>query len=235
MKIYNYKEGTNEFLSEGTAKPNPLEPGKYLIPRNATTIEPTLIPKENETLVFENNQWIIKEDYRNIKVYNNEFKEGKEITELGPLPEGFSLTQPTSEYAILENNNWIEDIELIRSNKKQEVDNKRDEILSSGISYNFPDGVGIIQTRDQKDERNIQANTSAAQAYIMLNQPQTEMKFRDMEDVIHTMTATQMLEMCLYVKSYGQSIYEKSWQIKDEIKNIQDVEVLKNYIVNFEV
>ena len=42
MKIYHYNvEGI--FTSEGVANPSPLEPGKYLVPAKATTVEPIAV------------------------------------------------------------------------------------------------------------------------------------------------------------------------------------------------
>lgn len=40
MKIYNYHPQTHAFVDIGFADPDPLEPGKYLIPSYATNIMP---------------------------------------------------------------------------------------------------------------------------------------------------------------------------------------------------
>ncbi|OPZ77954.1 MAG: hypothetical protein BWY78_00799 [Alphaproteobacteria bacterium ADurb.Bin438] len=58
MIIYNYDELTKEFLYSETALKNPLEEGKYLIPKNATTLA---LPKfhEDETVKFIDNAWLV--------------------------------------------------------------------------------------------------------------------------------------------------------------------------------
>lgn len=93
MKIYNYHPTAFEFLHESIADPDPLDKGKFLIPANATTKEPPKV-KEGHVLVFENNEWIEKENHKGKIIYTNENKEGYQITELGALPENSSLIAP---------------------------------------------------------------------------------------------------------------------------------------------
>lgn len=40
MKIFHFDELTGELLGEGEARPDPMEPGRFLIPAWATTVEP---------------------------------------------------------------------------------------------------------------------------------------------------------------------------------------------------
>ena len=93
MKIYNYHPVTKEFLSESTADKSPLEPGVFLIPANAARIIPPEIG-ENQTAVFENNEWVIKPDFRGKAGFHKETKEEITITEIGELPEYFTEAQP---------------------------------------------------------------------------------------------------------------------------------------------
>jgi hypothetical protein len=40
MKIHHYDQNTGEYLGEGVADADPLEPGRWLIPANATNVQP---------------------------------------------------------------------------------------------------------------------------------------------------------------------------------------------------
>lgn len=63
MRIYNYDPITHEFLSEGAADESPLEPGKYLIPANATD-KPGPALKPGESAIFDGDKWRVVADYR---------------------------------------------------------------------------------------------------------------------------------------------------------------------------
>jgi hypothetical protein len=45
MEIWNYDRKTGVLLGPGTANPNPVEPGRWLIPAYATTIRPPHVPE----------------------------------------------------------------------------------------------------------------------------------------------------------------------------------------------
>jgi hypothetical protein len=60
MKIYNYHPDTYEYLGEGVADPDPLDPGNWLIPGNSVTFPPPdAIPGKN--IHFEDGSWIYKD------------------------------------------------------------------------------------------------------------------------------------------------------------------------------
>lgn len=63
MTVYSYDPVTREYVGMTSAQPSPLEPGVFLIPANATPIEP---PKPNlgEVVLFLNDEWQIIPDYR---------------------------------------------------------------------------------------------------------------------------------------------------------------------------
>ena len=123
-------------------------------------------------------------------------------------------------------------LQAAKRNKHADVDAVRDDKIAAGVPYIFPGDVpGTVQTRDLTDHRNIQANASAAQMYIINSQPDAPMQFRDMEDVVHTLTATEMAQMCAYVMGYGQAIYSASWAHKTAIDALGTVEAVEAYDV----
>ena len=126
MKIYHYSKETGEYLREGNARPDPLQPNSFLIPSNATTNEPpTLSTGGNEVQVWDETatggpSWKLVPDYRGQIFYD---KSTKEIVtyEIGDSPDNnVTSTQPpstdTSFYSWSEgSSNWvIEDIQVYK-------------------------------------------------------------------------------------------------------------------------
>lgn len=59
MKIYNY-DINGIYTNSSDADESPLEPGIYLIPANATTVEPP-ITTDNEVAIFDGQSWTKQE------------------------------------------------------------------------------------------------------------------------------------------------------------------------------
>lgn len=114
-------------------------------------------------------------------------------------------------------------LEFLIEQKCRQVDNRRDQELSMGVEYEFPDGeIAVVQTRDSKDERNIMVNATKALTLVMSGNPDSPMQFRTEDDVLRDLTAQQMLDMTSYVGEKGQEIYSISWTIKDNIRALTD-------------
>ena len=100
QKAYLFDEKTKEYKSEVNAQLDPLESTKagkdiYLLPANATWDEPTV--KDGCVPVWNGETWDAVEDHRKQEYWLPEDKYGapaREMKELGPLPEGATLTAP---------------------------------------------------------------------------------------------------------------------------------------------
>ncbi len=110
MKIYHYNSITKEYTNTMTATLDPLEYEKngiikYLIPANATDIEPIEFGGSNETIIFEGNQWNVVSDFRGTKYW---------------LPDGTEI--------IIENINEILPVDALLSKPIEEIDIDEEKI-----------------------------------------------------------------------------------------------------------
>lgn len=131
MKIYNYHPETKEFLNEDIADKNPLEKNKYLIPANATTLEP-IRTNEDEVATYKKGQWVIEPDLRGRTGYHRETGELITILEIGEIPEYFSEIKP----------------EKTHEEKFQDIRNKRNLLLLDSDKYMIAD---FPLTNEQKE------------------------------------------------------------------------------------
>ena len=101
MQAYSYSITTHEFLESVPCFPDPVRSrveGRevYLLPANATFTEPPA-KRTGYTAVWNGSGWAEVEDHRGVQYwpkgapYNSS---PMEMKELGPLPDGASLTRP---------------------------------------------------------------------------------------------------------------------------------------------
>lgn len=100
MLVYNYSPVDFTYIDSEEAFESPLEKGVFLIPANATDVEPPKT-KTNEIAVFDTKKqkWSVTPDYRGT-VYDKQTGEPTEITELGKISEGYTPKAPKSEYDV---------------------------------------------------------------------------------------------------------------------------------------
>ena len=97
MKVYNYHPETKEYIGESDARPNPLEPGNFLIPALATTkVPPGAIP--GKARVFDG-VWTQVEDHRGNTIWNKDGSyQAVKVIALGVIPASYTeITCPNNE------------------------------------------------------------------------------------------------------------------------------------------
>ena len=138
QKAYLFDEKTKEYKSEVNAQLDPLESARagkdiYLLPANATWDKPT--PKDGCMAVWNGESWNMLEDNRKKEYWLPEDKYGapaREMKELGPLPEGATLTAPERT------------LDEVKADKVQSLKTERDSkevepITYNGNSYDYDD------------------------------------------------------------------------------------------------
>ncbi len=110
-------------------------------------------------------------------------------------------------------------LESARAEKRTAVNFLRDEKISEGLSYLFPDGLtGVVDMSEQSDFDNLQALTTLAQVLHAEGETTPVITFMDSEDQAHSLTPGQMIELGVSVTQQVAVIYAASWPIKASIK-----------------
>lgn len=102
MKIYNYDGATREYLNEGAADPDPLQEGEWLIPANATIVQPPpAVAKRAAVFDPTTEKWAYVADYRGVEVEAND-NSGRTtvIGQLGVKPEDVRFEPLTNEQQV---------------------------------------------------------------------------------------------------------------------------------------
>lgn len=154
MKIYQCDKSW-KYLYESTADANPLEPGKYLIPAFAVQVEPVLT--ENTIAVWnpEIQKWDYIENNVGITVYSTKTKEPLKISELGPIPDGYTSQVP-KEFDYWDGSLWITDMVLrnatLKKRKLAEINNDLETALAA-LRVEYPESEIMSWTKQETEAR----------------------------------------------------------------------------------
>ncbi|MGE4291387.1 MAG: hypothetical protein AB7E32_04165 [Desulfovibrio sp.] len=96
MQIYHFDQQNVEYLGASLARPNPLEHGTFLIPANATMVNPP-DTAAGRVACWNGTAWVQVEDHRGVAYWlpGDEWDAPARIMEdLGPLPDEALLAAP---------------------------------------------------------------------------------------------------------------------------------------------
>jgi len=114
--------------------------------------------------------------------------------------------------------------------RKKEVNALRIQAISNGMPYQFADGMGTIQLRNESDIRNVLGVAASGQALVSMSSSET-IAFRDSENVTHTLTPSQAVSMGLAVSTFISAHYTTAWAHKDAMKTLAG-QALADYDIN---
>ena len=103
--------------------------------------------------------------------------------------------------------------------RKKEVDALRVQVIASGLPYDFSDGLGTIQLRNESDVRNVMGVAASGQALLSMNSTQT-IAFRDSENVTHDLSPSDVVSMGLAVSAFISGHYSTAWSHKDAMQTL---------------
>lgn len=108
-------------------------------------------------------------------------------------------------------------LEAGKTAKLSTVDSVRLQKEKAGVLYTFPDGDGVVQTRNDADLRNVMAVTTSALVLKAHGVDAAVIPFRDEGDMIHMLSADQAIAMGMAVQGAISATYQWSWAKKAEI------------------
>jgi len=162
------------------------------------------------------------ESIRNIKLNENET--------LIPCAKDDDMSNTT--WLLSKVNDPNRNLALAKEMRKTLVADLRREKEQDGFAYVFPDGPGVIQTRDEVDFRNINGLVSMALILLGNSDTTTQIGFRDMFNGTHMMTAPQLIQMGIFVNTAVSNLYSKSWVKKAEIDACTTIEQVDAVDIN---
>ncbi|VWD62550.1 tail fiber assembly protein [Burkholderia contaminans] len=114
MKIYNYHFQTGAFVSADEARPDPLNPDRWLRPAFSTETQPPK-PGDREWPFWTDGVWQMKPDYRDVPLYRTTDGVPASIAVPGVVPSDVELTETRRPSAlhVWRDDQWVEDAELV--------------------------------------------------------------------------------------------------------------------------
>jgi len=103
--------------------------------------------------------------------------------------------------------------------RKKEVDALRVQVIASGLPYDFSDGPGTIQLRNESDVRNVMGVAASGQSLASMGSSET-ISFRDAENVTHDLSPNDAILMGLAVSAFISAHYSTAWSHKDAMQTL---------------
>lgn len=212
MKVYKFDPETKEYKSAENAMLDPLESQLqqkevYLMPANATTIEPTI--KEGYAAVWNGENWDMVEDHRKQEYWLPEDKFGapaREMKELGPLPEGATLTAPEK------------NLDELKADKVQQLKWSRDAAEVKPIEYNGNNFDYDDKARDRINAAIIALDISGQSIeWTLADNTNTTVTAQDLRNII-TAVAVRANELHIKYRELKEKVL--ACQSKEQVEKI---------------
>ncbi len=211
--VYTFDEH-GLFSGETRAEPSPREPGVWLLPPNATDIEPPHTGP-HECAVWKNGHWRIRYDYRGT-VYWLPDGTRHDITETGRLPPEGALTQPPAP--------TLEQTRLIRlAGLKAAFDRTLKEARCRS-------SCGFDADADEAAQLNVSGLIVALEAG-----GEKTVLFRDADNTFHEVTASQLSTLYREIVACHQALYARKWALEKAIGEADTIQTLEAIDFSFDV
>lgn len=139
MKLYHY-DTLGLYIGQSEADPNPMEPGNFLIPANATDMP----PGEGEN-IFKSGAWNKQPDNRGITVWSLTDGSKSVVDYIGAIKVGFTNAAPPP-FTKFDNGSWIPDTDAMAN----AIRSKRDGLLAETDYLMLPDAPVVDGVKEYR-------------------------------------------------------------------------------------
>lgn len=205
MKIHHYDPNTREFLFSDDANPDPLEPGRYLVPASSTEVEPPEA-KEGFRAAFVDDAWTVLRDARGL-YYSTETGMPERVETLGELPAELTTEPRPSPLHIYRDGAWVVRPFTIPE-QRLTLDAQLEEQLGAGVAFN-----GHTWHLDDRFMLELVGMILGLQLGV-LSGPQ---RVRTVENQILELDASGLTTVAAACGARRREIYEACWAAKDAL------------------
>lgn len=202
MQTYNYDRKTGLLLFVDTARVDPLEPGKYLIPANATVIAPPAVGKNEAAIFSEAEQvWRLVPDLRGQVFYDTADGRKIVIQEVGEAVEpGWTELAPSDPEDVWIDGHWELPLERLAARQQAVIRSAFEAAVLTPVM----DGSGLLWNGGYDSALKLDAALRMAERL-----GRVEVAFYDFENHEHILPVAAALEVVLTVAAAYQQIYSR--------------------------
>ena len=179
---------------------------------------------ENEVILFEDG-WKVIESYKGKTIYNKENQYQYQELYEHEIPEGWTIEEPIKDKPCkFENNKWVVDISKYKEQKFNEISSAFEDNVMNG-HFNSPTlGIEVDCRRGgiNNDIQNLERLIKRMNRENILETPYKGYT----EEVVATID--QLNTLLEEMGDYGLLLYLKKWQLEEQVKNVNDSELLKD-------
>jgi hypothetical protein len=232
--VYQYDKDTKELVGEIRVQESPLEPGIFLCPDNTIDVKPISTEEKNKIIIFNEQlqNWEIVDDYRNVKIIKKDKSEIIEIKEIGKsiidYPD-YDIHNSELDYSILKydllNKEWIEDIDVIKNIKKNEIVSSFETEFQNGHFPSTSLGIEVDcrRTMTKNDKQNVEGLISN-----MTRKGKSKINYVGYSEICPNVTKEMLTNLVGEMEDYVLGLYEKKWILQTQIENTSNIEEVKN-------
>ena len=215
-KVYQFDQENKTYKGELILDDSDKSPsGTWNIPSDCVEIAPPA-PQENTAYKWQSGEWIAVEDYRKKEYWLPGDKygtPGREVKEIGPLPEGATLTPPEQTLAEL------------KEAKIAELKAERDRREQLPIEYN-----GASYDYDLKSAFKLDKARTRIRVRQLDNQP-----WIDAESGIQALTETDIDQIDALAADRSNNLHMQYAALKVYVEGLQDKEAVEAVTFDTEI